>query len=98
MAGISRRTAYNYLKDEKFAAELNRRRKACISDTVRYMQGKLGRCAEILISIIESPDTPKQVKVNAINSLYMNCKYLTEDADIIDRLDRLEKAVSNEQV
>lgn len=39
-AGITRKTAYNYMKNEDFQRELTRRRGECINDTVRYLQGK----------------------------------------------------------
>ena len=46
-AGISRDTAYKYLKNENFQAELNKRRTECISDTVRVLQSNLLSIQEI---------------------------------------------------
>lgn len=95
-AGINRKTAYRYLQSPDFQQELNRRRSEAISDTVRYLQGKLALCNETLIAIIENPDTGNQIKINACNSVYANCKAMTETAEIIARLEQIEKLIGSE--
>ncbi len=82
-AGISRSTAHKYLNDEEFQCELAQRKSECIDDTIRYLQGKLALCGEVLVSIIEDPDAADQVKINAINTIYSNCKSMTETAEVI---------------
>ena len=94
-AGINRTTAYKYLKDKDFKKELNARRTECVNDTVRYLQGKLSLCNETLVSIIENPDTNDQIKINAINAIYANCKSMTETAEIITRLEQVEELVES---
>ena len=95
-AEISRNTAYKYLEDREFVAELNKRRNECISDTVRFLQGKLALCGETLVKIIENPKTSEQVKINAINAIFTNCKFLTETADVLDRLQQVEETLNEE--
>lgn len=82
-AGISRSSAHKYLNDENFRNELERRKTECIDDTIRYLQGKLALCGEVLVSIIEDPNAADQVKINAINTIYSNCKSMTETAEIV---------------
>lgn len=94
-AGINRTTAYKYLKDKDFKKELNARRTECVNDTVRYLQGKLSLCNETLVSIIENPDTNDQIKINAINAIYANCKSMTETAEIITRLEQVEELIES---
>lgn len=89
-AGITRKTAYNYMKQPAFLEELDKRRTECISDTVRYMQGKLSLCSETLVSIIENPGTGQQIKINAIQTLLNACKQFTETAEVIARLQNVE--------
>ena len=91
VAGISRNTAFRYLKEPEFQAELAKRRSECISDTVRYLQGKLSSCSEILIDIAENTEVADQVRINAINSVFANCKAMTEISDVITRLEQVEK-------
>ena len=94
-AQITRYTAYKYLKDREFQSELNRRRGECINDTVRYLQGKLSLCNETLVSIIENPETSDQIKINAINAIYANCKAMAETAEIITRLEQVEELIES---
>lgn len=95
-AKIGRNTAYKYLSNPEFQSELNRRRGECINDTVRYLQGKLSLCSETLINIIENPETSNQVKINAINAVYANCKAMTETAEVIARLEQIEQSISEQ--
>ena len=90
-AGISRSTAYKYLADENFTKELNKRRNEAITDTVRYLQGKLGLCSEELIKIIEDELSAPQVKINAINAVFANCKALTDTGEVLERMQRIEE-------
>ncbi|MBR2593325.1 MAG: hypothetical protein IKD83_01720 [Firmicutes bacterium] len=94
-AGISRTMAYNYLKDKAFQAELKKRQRECINDTVRYLQGNLALCAEVLIGIVEKPGLSDQVKINAINAVFSHCKNMTEQADIIKRIEQLEELIES---
>ena len=89
-AGISRDTAYKYLKNEKFQAELNKRRSECVTDTVRFLQSKLSICSETLVNIVENPETGAQIKINAINAIFTNCKALLETTEILQKMAELE--------
>ncbi|MBQ8724072.1 MAG: hypothetical protein IJY74_00185 [Oscillospiraceae bacterium] len=95
-AGISRATAYKYLHDPAFQAELTKRRRECICDTVRFLQSRLTVCSEKLLEIVEKPDTADQVKINAINAVFANCKAMTETADVITRLERIEELIGDD--
>lgn len=96
-AGIARETAYRYLKNPEFQAELTKRRAECINDTVRFLQGKLAFCSETLIGIVENPDAADQVKINAINAVFANCKAMTETAEIVTRLEQLESLIESSE-
>lgn len=90
-AGISRSTAYKYLNDAKFKACLDSARGECIHDTIRYLQGNFAKCSEELIKIIENSKTKDQIKINAINSVFMNGKALLDNFEIEERLKQLEE-------
>lgn len=92
-AGMTRATVYKYLKDPEFKAELDRRRGECVNDAVRYLQSKFAVCNETLIKIIESKDVSSQVKINAINAVYANCKNMSETADFMSRLEAAERTI-----
>ena len=89
-AGISRSTAYRYLNDPEFKKELSKAKAECIGDTIRYLQGRYTRCAQHLIRIIEKPDTADQVRINAINTVFQNCKNLIDSCEIEERMQQIE--------
>ena len=41
--------------------------------------------------VVKDPDAPQQVKLNAAEMIMRNCMKLTEQTDILERLDALEK-------
>lgn len=98
LAGISVNTATKYLQDPEFQEELSRLRCECLNDTVRYLQSKLTLCSEQLVKIIEKPDTSDQVKINAINAVFSNCKAITETAEVISRLEQIERAMKENEL
>ncbi|MBQ6950079.1 MAG: hypothetical protein IJN44_01105 [Clostridia bacterium] len=90
-AGISRPTAYKFLKDPDFQEELSERKSETIDGCIRYLQGKLALCNETLISIIEDPTTAPQVKINAINSVFATVKAMTETAELLEMSEKVER-------
>ena len=90
-AGISRPTAYKFLKDPDFQAELSERKSETIDGCIRYLQGKLALCNETLISIIEDPTTAPQVKINAINSVFATVKSMSETAELLEMSEKVER-------
>lgn len=93
-AGIAKQTAYSYLKDPEFAEELRQLQTEAISAATRYMQTKLTECARELVKIIEKPDVSDQVRINAINCLFTNCRAFTESTQFMDMAADLEKRLS----
>ena len=97
-AGISRQTAYRYLNDEEFKQELNKAKAECMSDTIRYLQGKLTECSEELMKIVKGPETADQVRINAINSVFQNCKSLTDTCEIEERMRQIEEMLQEREL
>lgn len=96
-AGISRSTAYRYLEDADFKRELQKAKGECISDTIRYLQGRYTRCAQHLVRIIEKQDTPDQVRINAINTVFQNCKNLIDACEIEERMRQIEELLQEKE-
>lgn len=90
-AGISRSTAYRYLNDAEFKQELNRAKAECISDTIRYLQGNMTACSEELMKIVKNPETADQVRINAINTVFQNCKSLIDTCEVEERMRQIEE-------
>lgn len=96
-AGISKYTAYKYLNDEDFKNELARLKAEVMSEAVTYLQGKLSRCSEVLMDIVNDPEISPQIRINAINSVFTNTKAMTESVDILLRIADLEERTKSEQ-
>lgn len=94
--GISRNTAYKFLNDETFQADLLKLKTNAMNEAVTYLQGKLTRCSEVLMDIVNDPEASAQVRINAINSVFLNCRTMTESVDILMRIVELEKRTNND--
>lgn len=90
-SGIAVSTAYKYLRDPEFNAELSRYRVAELRKSTVYLQNKLQLCSETLIEIIESDKTSAAVKIQAVQAVYGSVERAIDRIDILDRLDALER-------
>lgn len=94
-AGISRKTGYRYLESEEFKRVLEESQQEALKDTVRYLQGNLDKCNLTLMKIIASADTAPQVKINAINTVYSVIGKISENLEVTERLEALERALED---
>lgn len=95
---ITRATYYNYLKDDAVKQEISNNRYNLLSTTTDYLQSSLNECSKILMDIIKSEDTSPQIKINAINSIFNNCNKLTEQLDLIDKVNMLEDKLKQQEL
>lgn len=93
---ITRQTYYNWLKDDNVKDAINKMRVDTLQNTSIFLQDNLKTCSNKLMDIINSDNTTPQVKINAINSVFSNCYKLTEQVDILTRLDEIEDRLSKE--
>ena len=94
---ITRPTYYKYLNDDAVSKEISRIRLATIESTARYLQDNLSLCSQELVNIIKSKEIAPQIKINAINSIFNNCSKLTEQVDIISKLESIEQRLSEQE-
>ena len=94
---ITRPTYYKYLNDDAVKQEISKIRLANIENTARYLQDSLSLCSQELVKIIKSDDVSPQIKINAINSIFNNCNKLTEQVDIINKLENIEQRLSEQE-
>jgi len=88
---ITRATYYNYINDINVKQEINRLRHEMISNTTLFLQTCLNECSKELYNIIKDDATTPQTKINAINSVFANCNKLTEQVDILEKLNQIEQ-------
>lgn len=94
-AGVSRSTIYKRLSDEKFKAEYNRRRSIVLNEACNTLQTTLTKAVNTIKEIMEDTKTAPQVRLNASALILQNCLKYTEQADILARIEELEKNIKN---
>lgn len=90
IAGVGRSTGYKYLHEKDFDEALAEHRKEMAKSATSYLTGKMRMCAETLIDIVQSEETPANVKVQAIQAVFGNVGKLIDQIDIMRRIDALE--------
>jgi predicted DNA-binding protein YlxM (UPF0122 family) len=88
---ISRQTYYNYLNNEIIRNEIDRIRTQYIENVTTYLQDNLMTCSIKLMEIIQDDKTTANTKINAINSVFNNCIKLTEQTEIIDKINKIKE-------
>lgn len=91
--GITKQTYYNYINKPQIKSVINKLRVEILENTTRHLQGNLKLCSDELIKIIKDPNTAPQIKINAINSVFNNCSKLTEQVDILTKLNDIEDSL-----
>lgn len=95
-AGITARTMSVYLSDPEFQAEYKRAFGGMVEAAARQAQQALHPAIDTLRDIMRDDEQNGQVRVSAARSLLEYALKLTEQADILGRLDDLERQIGGE--
>ena len=93
--GVPEQTIYSWLRKPEFKAEYEKRKRELMDDTRSYLQVRLQEANAVVFSIMHDSEAPSQTRLNAARTVFEYCAKLTEQADIISRLDALE-AIAND--
>lgn len=93
--GLSKKTCYKIRNDPKFQQVIRERKEAILKTAVNKMQSYMLSDAEALQKIIEDPETPRQVRINAINTKWTHMKEWTTTTDIMKKLEDLQNPSGN---
>ena len=93
--GVPEQTIYSWLRKPEFKAEYEKRKRELMDDTRSYLQVRLQEANAVVFSIMHDSEAPSQTRLNAARTVFEYCANLTEQADIISRLDVLE-AIAND--
>lgn len=91
-AGITPKTLRSYLDNPEFQAEYRAAFSDLVRDAVRQAQKSLSPALDTLNDIMQDDDQNGQIRVSAARSLLEFGLKATEQLDIVDRLEALEKA------
>jgi len=90
-AGIAPKTLRTYLADPAFQAEYKKAFSGVVEDAVRLSQQSLSPALATLREIVEDSGLDAQPRIAAARSILEYSLKMTEQLDILDRLDELEK-------
>lgn len=95
--GVSRSTVRKRMKDPAFQALWSKERQAALDAVNGALQDTLSAAVRELRAVLNDPDAAPQVKLNASQIALTNALRYAETADILRRLDALERAQEDTQ-
>lgn len=90
--GLSERRIYARLKDPAFCEQYDKARHDLLDHATAKLQGQLGEAFDVMIEIAHDKKAGRQTQLNAAEAVARNVYKYTEQADILQRLDALERA------
>ena len=93
--GLSKKTCYKIRNDPNFQKVIRERKEAILKTAVNKMQSYMLSDAEALQAILQDPETPRQVRINAINTKWTHMKEWTTTTDIMKKLEDLQNPSGN---
>ena len=94
-AGIAPKTLRCYLEDPEFQAEYKKAFSGMVEDAVRQSQQSLAPALATLREIVEDNGLDAQPRISAARSILEYSLKLTEQNDILAKLEALEATVSD---
>ena len=92
-AGIESKTLRRYLSDPEFQAEYRKAFAAMVEDATRQAQQAIAPALSCLREIVEDKEETAQTRIQAARSTLEYALRLTEQLDIVERIQALEDAV-----
>lgn len=98
VCGVSERNIYRHLQDAAFKAKYDKARAELLESYVNSLQQRIGGAIETMQKLIDDKEnTPPQVQLNAAEAIIKYSLKLTEQIEIIKRIDALEEAVKEKR-
>ena len=92
-AGISERTLRGYFKNEEFRTRYWEQYAEVIEDAARQSQQSLQRALAVFSEVMDDPEERAAVRLQAAHLAADYAMRLTEQADVMNELDKLRKVV-----
>lgn len=96
--GISESVIYSRLRDENFRSEYDRQRRQLVSGATAALQSRLLEAVDVMGQVMADEKNGAQTRLNACEAILRNSLKMTEQTDILERLDRLEQAQAQAEV
>lgn len=92
LCGVSESTLYARMRKPQFKELYGQVRRNLIDQGTAALQGHLNSAIQTIADIQEDETVPPQVRLNAAEAIIRNTLKLTEQNDILARLDALEES------
>ncbi len=90
-AGIGETAAYARMKDPDFLKRYDAARYDLLKQNTAAVQGHIRAAIDAMGEIVNDPDTPQQIRLNAAEAIIRTALKLTEQTDILTRLAAVEE-------
>lgn len=97
VCGVSETQIYARLRNSEFKSRYDEARLELLERNTAALQGHLAGAIEVMGKICQDNGTAPQTRLNAADAIIRNSLKLTEQTDILTRLDELETAMGGEQ-
>lgn len=88
--GITREQLYRRIRAPAFKDKMREARAEILENATRALQTATSGAVDTMVSIMQDKANSAQVRLNASESIIRNCLRMTEQNEILQRLDELE--------
>lgn len=92
-AGISRGTAYSMLAKREVTDAIQQMRNQAMSNAWTSLAAGLQSAVDVVKAVLDSDDTTTNSKLRAAELIINQVQILTENREIVERIDRLEEMI-----
>lgn len=89
--GLSQTQIYSRLKEPEFSKLYKDARRDLLAGCMVGLQAQLGDAVNVMSEIMKDSDTSAQTRLNAAEAIVRNSLKITEQVDILGKLDELER-------
>lgn len=92
ICGLSESQIYERMRNPEFAKRYRDSRRELLTGCMAGLQASLGEAVNVISQIMRNEEVSPQIRLNACESILRNSMKLTEQIDIMERLEAIERA------
>lgn len=89
-------TVYNHMNEAGFKDDFNKAKRDILEATCNRLTSNLLAGVDTVIEIMQDASNSAQIRLNASSLLFNTCIRLTEQTEVLQRIEKLERSVSDE--
>ena len=94
--GMSRAGIYKAMQEESFNEEYSKAKQHLLQEVCNNLVSTLLEAVDVTKSIMNNAENSPQIRLNASSLLFNTCIRLTEQTEVLQRIEKLERSVSDE--